>query len=186
MYNKKKTPKKEEKMEISTNLDLAIPPLDILITPENIDQDRIVNILKESGHYYFDDVEINEEHGITYFCDAGLFIIQYTLERTAALKATTYDKLKDDISNSELLKLLDSIGSYFTIHNRIYDDRYSEEDWRIGIESKIEIFFEGGISESNLVESIKLFTAEYSSMRALHMEQYLHPSYFEENSDGED
>jgi len=170
-------------MKINTSLDVSVA-LDILLTPQNIGQEKIVNILKESGHYYFNDVEIDEEQGVTYYYDGAVFIIQYTIEDTAALKATTFDKLKDDISNSELLKLLDYIGNYFTIHNRIYDHR--QQDSYIGIESKIEIFFVGGISESNLVESIKLFTAEYFSMRALHMEQYLHPSYYEENSDEED
>ncbi|MCS5589244.1 MAG: hypothetical protein NZ824_04680 [Candidatus Thioglobus sp.] len=162
----------ENKMKTNNSLELTVP-LDILLTPENIDQDKIVNILKESGHYYFNDIEIDEEQRIAY-CPTNdcMLLIQYTLDTVAALKVTTFNQLKYGISNSELLKLLDSAGNYLTIQNRIYDNR--QDDLHIGIESKIVIFFVGGISESNLVESIKLFTTEYLSMRAMHMEQYLY------------
>jgi len=158
-------------MKTNTSLELMVP-LDILLTPENISQERIVDILKESGHYYFNDIEIDEEQRIAYYPNDCMLLIQYTLDTVAALKVTTFNQLKDGISNSELLKLLDSAGSYFTIQNRIYDNR--QEDLHIGIESKIVIFFVGGISETALIESIKLFTSEYIAMRAMYMEQYLY------------
>jgi len=157
-------------MKLKTSIDLAVP-LDVLLTPENITQERIVNILKESNHFYFNDIEIDEDVGISY--NIGGFFIRYTSSQSI-VQAFTFDRLKNEVSDAELLKLLNMVGSnYFMVNSLVLDERHLVEP-QIGIRSQTEIVFRGGISESSLIESIKLFTSEYIAMRAMHMEQHLY------------
>lgn len=158
-------------MKINTSLELAVP-LDILLTSENINKERIVNILKGSNHYYFNDIEVDDEVGCISY-DVGNFIIQYSLSQ-AVLQAFTYDRLRNDVSDSRLLKLLNMIGRNYFMINSLVDDVRHLKDPQIRIKSHTEIVFRGGISEVALVESIKLFTSEYIAMRAMHMEPYLY------------
>ena len=159
------------KMKVNTSLELAVP-LDILLTPENINKDRVSNILKGSNHYYFNDVEVDDEVGCISY-NVGSFFIQYSLSQ-AVIQAFTFDRLKNDVSDSRLLKLLNMIGSNYFMINSLVDDERHLKDPQIGITSQTEIVFRGGVSETNLVESIKLFTSEYIAMRAMHMEPYLY------------
>ena len=158
-------------MKINTSLELAVP-LDILLTSENINKERIVNILKGSNHYYFNDIEVDDEVGCISY-DVGNFIVQYSLSQ-AVLQAFTYDRLRNDVSDSRLLKLLNMIGRNYFMINSLVDDVRHLKDPQIRIKSHTEIVFRGGISEVALVESIKLFTSEYIAMRAMHMEPYLY------------
>ncbi|MCS5550800.1 MAG: hypothetical protein NZ811_04690 [Gammaproteobacteria bacterium] len=157
-------------MKTNTSLELAVP-LDVLLTPENITQERIVDILKGSNHYYFNDTEIDIETGISY--NMGGYFIRHASSQSV-IQAFTFDRLKNEISNAELLKLINMVGSnYFMINSLIYDERHLKES-QIGIRSHTEIVIRGGISETALVESIKLFTSEYVAMRAMYMEQHLY------------
>jgi hypothetical protein len=157
-------------MKTNTSLELTVP-LDILLTPENISQERIIDILKGSNHYYFDDAEIDIETGISY--NMGGYFIRLALSQSV-IQVFTFDRLKNEVSNAELLKLINMVGAnYFMINCLVYDERHLKEP-QIGVRSHAEIVFRGGISETALVESIKLFTSEYIAMRAMYMEQYLH------------
>ena len=160
--------KQENEMKLDTGLEM-LAPLDILLSPENATTDKIINILKDSGHEYFDDIEdlTEEDSGfnISYY---GGFYIKHSLQH-GIIGITTYDRLKDQITDCDVLKLLNTISNYWMIQNRVV-----KNDSYIGIESRYEMLATGGISEKNFIESVKLFTSEYSAMRSMYMGQYLY------------
>ena len=158
------------KMKVNTSLELPVP-LDILLTPENYSKDRVVNILKDSNHSYFHTVEIDEERDIISYNEGGFFI-NFLSQNVVSVQ--TYDRLKDNINNADLINLSKVIGANYFLIDAIIDDQRQSQSPRIGIVSRTQFSLRGGISELNLVESTKLFTSEYLAMRSMYLEQYLY------------
>lgn len=152
-------------MNLKTDLNFAVS-LDLLLTPENINKDRICKILKESGHDYFDDIEIDDDGDICY--QGGYFITIY--KQSAIICAYQSDRLDNRISDANLLKLLElAANNYPFIKPSITRDHSM-----ILFSTDTSIQFLGGISEASLIESIKCFTSQSMAMRSMYIKQCMY------------
>jgi hypothetical protein len=162
--------KKIEESKGSTNdKSLIMPELNYLLTPENATPEKVLEILKQSGHSFFSDVDIDEDGDVT-FANACCYIQIFM--KKSLIYIRSFDRLKDHLhgQNDLLMRLLqDANNNYsfvnFTIHGKPQD---------VCLHSEIGIMIKGGVSEKSFIETCKLYLATYFSMKALIVEEYLY------------
>ena len=159
---------REEGKDSANDTTLIIPELNYLITPENVTPEKVLKILKQSGHSFFSDVEIDKDDDVTF---ANACYIQI-FKQKKLIYIRSFDRLKDHLhgQNDLLMRLLqDANNNYsfvnFTIHGKPQD---------VCLHSEIGIMIKGGVSEKSFIETCKLYLATYFSMKALIVEEYLY------------
>jgi len=160
----------EENKKGVNDKSLIVPmlELDYLITPKNATPEKLLEILKQSGHSFFSDVDIDEDSDVTF---ANACYIQI-FKKKSLIYIRSFDRLKDHLygQNDLLMRLLqDANNNYsfanFTIHSKPKD---------VCLHSEVGIMIKGGISETSFIETCKLFVATYFAMKALIVEEHLY------------
>ena len=161
--------KKIEKSKGSTNdKSLIMPELNYLLTPENATPEKVLEILKQSGHSFFSDVDIDEDSDVTF---ANACYIQI-FKKKSLIYIRSFDRLKDHLygQNELLMQLLqDANNNYsfvnFTIHSKPQD---------VFLHSEVGIMIKGGVSKKSFIETCKFYLVTYFAMKALIVEEYLY------------
>jgi hypothetical protein len=160
--------KTEEGEKIANEKSLLMPALDYLLTSENVNNNKVLKILKKSGHSFFSDLEIEDDGGLTFASDCYIQIF----EKKSLICIRSFDRLKDYLhgQNDLLMRLQqDANNNYdfvnFTMHSNPQD---------VYLHSEVAIMIKGGVSEKSFVETCKLFSATYFAMKALIIEEYLY------------
>jgi len=159
----------EKKEDVNDkSLIMPMPELNYLLTPENVTPQKVLEMLKQSGHSFFSDVDIDKDGDVTF---ANACYIQI-FKKKSLIYIRSFDRLKDHLygQNDLLMRLLqDANDNYsfanFTIHSKPKD---------VCLHSEIGIMIKGGVSEKSFIETCKLYLATYFSMKAMIVEEYLH------------
>jgi hypothetical protein len=158
--------KKIEESKGSTNL--IMPELNYLLTPENATPEKVFEILKQSEHSFFSDVDIDIDGDVTF---ANACYIQI-FKKKSLIYIRSFDRLQDHLygKNDLLMRLLqDANNNYsfvnFTIHGKPQD---------VCLHSEIGIMIKGGVGEKSFIETCKLYLVTYFAMKALIVEEYLY------------